>query len=209
MSVATSSRSGATRLVGRVLAVVAGLAPLTWLGVLPASAEERVVAITAEGVRPQVLQVRAGDTVRFVNEDRTFAYRAQSTGGAWRFDSGPVRLLTSDFVVPTPLTRPGTYTYRVAQDALYRGSVVLAGAPAPSGSAPAGSWGSAPAATPGVQPQASVSPSPAAPGPSGPSSDRGLAVPTALATLLVAGAASSLLRLLLTETVLSDRPGTL
>ncbi|MDP9466989.1 MAG: hypothetical protein M3P31_07155, partial [Actinomycetota bacterium] len=74
-------------------------------GAGPALAEERVVQIGRDGVRPQVLRLAPGDTVRFVNEDPTFAYRAQSTGGPWRFDSGPTTLLDDAFVVPAALTR--------------------------------------------------------------------------------------------------------
>ena len=230
MGAVTSSRSGATQRLGRALVVLAALPPLLCLGPHGALAAERVITISADGLRPQVLQVRAGDTVRFVNEDRTFAYRAQSTGGAWRFDSGPVTLLTSDFVVPEPLTRPGTYTFRVAQDPPYRGSVVLAGAPAPPGSPqpspvesptaqapevaspgapdPGASAAGVPSATAPVPPSQAAPP--AAPGTlPGPPSSGGLGLPTALAVVLAAGAASLLLRLLLTEPVLSDRPGTL
>ncbi len=118
----------------------------------PAAADERVVQISRDGVQPQLLQVEPGDTVRFVNEDPTFAYRAQSTGGPWAFDSGPTALLEGDFVVPAALTRPGSYGYRVAQDAPFAGTVVVAGA--------------VPAATPTAAPSPLQPPPPSpAPGP--------------------------------------------
>jgi plastocyanin len=201
------------------------------LPVRPAAAEELVVTITAEGVRPQVLVAQAGDTVRFVNEDRSFAYRAQSTGGPWRFDSGPTTLLTDDFAVPEPVTRPGTYAFRVAQDPPYRGTV-LVGVPAPSAGAPSpGAPGPGAASPgPGVPPAATSAPTvppppvpqtptpPAQPsvGPAavpgslpGEPSGRRLGLPTALAAVLVVGAGSLLLRLLLAEPVLSEGPATL
>lgn len=178
-----------------------------------AHAEELVVTITAEGVRPQVLVAEPGDTVRFVNEDRSFAYRAQSTGGPWRFDSGPTALLTEDFVVPAPVTRSGTHRFRVAQDPPYRGAVMVGGA-SPTAAVP-----SAPATAPPAPPPTAASPAPvpgASPAPAavsgalpGPPSGRAMGLPTALAAVLVLGAGSLLLRLLLAEPVLSEGPATL
>jgi plastocyanin len=182
------------------------LAAAGWLGTGGAAlAEERVVQIGREGVRPQVLRLEPGDTLRFVNEDPTFAYRAQSTGGPWRFDSGPTALLEDDFAVPSALTRPGTYTYRVAQDAPFRGSVVLGDAAA-SSAAPA-----TPAAPPAAgPPPPTATPAsgaaPAVPGRlAGPRTDRPLGLPVVVAAVLVLGVASLLLRLLLALPVLSDR----
>ena len=147
----------------------------------PAGAAERAVTVGRDGVRPTVLRVAPGDTVRFVNEDRTFAYRAQSTGGAWRFDSGPTALLEGDFVVPAALTRPGTYTYRLAQDRPFAGTVVVAGAGAAAG----------PTAVPGPL--------------AGPPSSRALGLAVTVAGVLLLGVLSLLLRLLLALPVLSDR----
>ena len=99
----------------------------------PAHAAERVITITAEGVTPKVLTVAAGDTVRFVNEDTSFAYRAVSTSDNWTFDSGPVGLLPGrSFTVPDPIAGAGTYRYQVAQDAPFQGSVVVPASTRPS-----------------------------------------------------------------------------
>ena len=175
-----------------------------------ADADEQVVRIGRDGVRPQVLGVTPGDTVRFVNDDPTFAYRAQSTGGPWRFDSGPTVLLQGDFVVPSALTRAGTYTYRVAQDAPFTGSVVVAGAAPPSpGPASPGPASPAPAPPPPVAPTSAPTSAPtvapAVPGPlAGSRSHRALGLAVAVAVVLLAGAASLLLRLLLALPVLPD-----
>ena len=195
----TRVRRSATLLL--VLAAALGAAA-------PALAEERVVRIAREGVSPKVLEVEPGDTVRFVNEDPTFAYRAQSTGGPWRFDSGPTTLLEDDFVVPSALTRPGTYTYRVAQDPPFAGSVVVAGG-APPTAAPPPTRAAVPptaAAAPATSTPAPVA-APAVPGPlAGPRSDRALGLAVAVAAVLLVGVASLLLRLLLALPVLSDGP---
>lgn len=126
----------------------------------PASAAEKVVTITADGVSPKVLQVATGDTITFVNEDTTFGYRAEATSDNWDLDSGPVGLLPGrSYTHPDPITEPGTYTYRVAEGEPYAGSVTLAGAngvtpaPKPSRAAPRPSGGSSPVASP--QPAAS------------------------------------------------------
>ena len=178
------------------------------VGAGPALAAERVVRISRDGVAPQLLQVEPGDTVRFVNEDPTFAYRAQSTGGPWAFDSGPTALLEGDFVVPSALTRPGSYGYRVAQDAPFAGTVVVAGAvPAatPTAAQVLVSPAPAPPLTPAPGPAVSASPSAAAvagPAVAGPlpglRRDRGLGLAVTAAAVLLLGAVSLLLHLLLT-----------
>ncbi len=95
----------------------------------PAHAAEKVVTITAEGVSPKVLEVAAGDTITFVNEDTTFGYRARATSDNWDLDSGPVGLLPGrSYTHPDPITEAGTYTYRVAEGEPYEGSVLLRGA---------------------------------------------------------------------------------
>jgi plastocyanin len=176
----------------------------------PALADERVVQIGRDGVRPSVLEVAPGDTVRFVNADPTFAYRAQSTGGPWRFDSGPTALLEGDFVVPAALTRPGTYAYRVAQDAPFAGSVVVAGGAPATAVLPSAAASPAPVPAPAAAPTAAAPTpapvaAPAVPGPlAGPRSDRGLGLAVAVAVVLLLGVASLLLRLLLALPVLSD-----
>jgi plastocyanin len=168
----------------------------------PALGAQRVVEVGRDGVRPQVLRVEPGDSVRFVNDDPTFAYRAQSTGGAWRFDSGPTALLEGEFVVPDALTRPGTYAYRVAQDAPFQGSVVVAGetpdaapaaSPAPSDSGRPGSGAPATAAPPPAAPVPSAVPGPLA----GARSTRALGLAVAVAVVLLVGVGSLLVRLLL------------
>ncbi|MEX2290003.1 MAG: hypothetical protein WD794_06715 [Mycobacteriales bacterium] len=132
----------------------------------PAAAGEKVVTITAEGVTPKVLQVASGDTVRFVNEDTAFGYRAVATSKNWDLDSGPVGLLPGrSYTHPDPVTRAGTYTYRVAEGAAFEGSVVLpaSAGPGPTGGAkPASSPSGGAAGGPG-----SPSPSPAATGGNG------------------------------------------
>lgn len=125
----------------------------------PAAAAERVVTITAEGVTPKVLQVSSGDTVRFVNEDTAFGYRAVATSKNWNLDSGPVGLLPGrSYTHPDPVTRAGTYTYRVAEGAAHAGSVVL-----PASAGPGTTGGAKPASSPSGGPTGSVgSPSPSA-----------------------------------------------
>jgi len=205
------SRAAGSRRAAR-RALLALPAALVLLPAASASADELVVTITPEGVQPQVLVARTGDTVRFVNEDRSFAYRAQSTGGPWSFDSGPTTLLTDDFAVPAPLTRPGTYAYRVAQDPPYRGTVLLGGG-TPSAAAPeavpsVSSPSPVPSATPPAPvPSASVGPAPVSGALPAPPSQRGLGLPTALAAVLVVGAGSLLVRLLLAESAASSPSG--
>ena len=195
----TGGRRSATLLVVTAAALLgAGL-----LGAGPVLAEERVVRIGRSGVQPQVLRAAPGDTVRFVNDDPTFAYRAQSTGGPWRFDSGPTALLDGAFAVPSALPEPGTYTYRVAQDAPFQGTVVVGDGTAPAASPPT-SAGEAPV-TPST---ASPAPEavPAVPGPlAGPPSSRDLGLALAVAAVLLVGTVSLLLRLLLALPVLSGR----
>ncbi len=104
----------------------------TVLLAVPAQAADKVVTITAEGVTPKVLEVAAGDTVTFVNEDTSFGYRAQATSDNWELDSGPVGLLPGRrYTHPEPITEAGTYTYRVAEGVPYEGSVQLRSAVAP------------------------------------------------------------------------------
>ena len=122
----------------------------------PAQAAEKVVTITAEGVSPKMLEVAAGDTIRFVNEDTSFGYRAVATSDNWDLDSGPVGLLPGrSYTHPDPITEAGTYTYRVAEGAPHEGSVLLRGAnsvaprkPSSTAPKPQQSSGSAPAPAP-------------------------------------------------------------
>ena len=139
-----------------LLAVLAALAGSLLLAA-PAAAAEKVVTITADGVTPKVLEVAAGDTVTFVNEDSSFGYRAVATSDNWDLDSGPVGLLPGrSYTHPDPITETGTYTYRVAEGEAYEGSVVLPSPSAkPSPSKPAGT---SPKPSPQAPPQ---SPSPA------------------------------------------------
>jgi plastocyanin len=194
----TTVRRSATRWLAGV-ALSGAAAGVGVAGAGPAAAAERVVQISRDGVQPQLLQVEPGDTVRFVNEDPTFAYRAQSTGGPWRFDSGPTALLEGDFVVPSALTRPGSYGYRVAQDAPFAGTVVVAGTVPAASPTPAPS---AVPASPPPPPAVSASPSTAvAPAVAGPlpglPRDRRLGLAVTAGAVLLLGAASLLLRLLL------------
>lgn len=122
----------------------------------PAHGADKVITITAKGVSPKALEVAAGDTITFVNEDTSFGYRAQATSDNWDLDSGPVGLLPGRrYTHPDPITEAGTYTYRVAEGAPYEGSVLLRGANSvkppsgkPSGTAPKPPSSSAPAPSP-------------------------------------------------------------
>ena len=228
----TSSGSAGRRAAGVGLLLLVPAAGGVAVPTATAHAAERVVTITPSGVVPSRLEVAPGDTVRFVSQDATFAYRAQSTGGAWSFDSGPTELLDGDYTVPTPVVQPGTYSYRVAQDGPFHGSVVLPGAAAPGsadGPAGAGASGGAgagagrapgdpgtvaptgPAAVDANPPAAAASDGapPAAGAVPGqlPGADtaRGLGLPVALAALFVLGTASLLVRLVLTEAARSSR----
>lgn len=137
-----------------MLAVLAALLGSLLLAA-PAHAAERVITITAEGVTPQVLEVEAGDTITFINEDRSFGYRAVATSDNWDLDSGPVGLLPGrSYTHPEPITEQGVYTYRVAEGEAYEGSVVRPGPTTPS---PAASRKPAASPKPG-----STAPSPAA-----------------------------------------------
>ncbi|MCW2681916.1 MAG: hypothetical protein JWM62_3317, partial [Frankiales bacterium] len=122
--------------LARLLVAVCALLG-SFLLAAPAHAADKVVTITAEGVSPKVLEVAAGDTVTFVNEDSSFSYRAVATSDNWDLDSRPLGLLPGrSYTHPDPITEAGTYTYRVAEGAAYEGSVLLRGpntvAPAPS-----------------------------------------------------------------------------
>ena len=142
-----------------LLAALAALAGSLLLAA-PASAAEKVVTITAEGVSPAVLEVAAGDTITFVNEDTSFGYRARATSDNWDLDSGPVGLLPGrSYTHPDPITEPGTYTYEVAEGERYAGSVVLRSAsPKPSATK---------AGTPKPSPQRSPTPASSPTGGSG------------------------------------------
>ncbi len=164
----SSSRPAGPARAGRaaaalLLALAGSLLGIVALAV-PASAQERLISITADGVSPKVLTLAAGDTVTFVNDDSSFSYRAQSTSDNWACDSGPVGLLPGrSFSCPDPFTESGTFTYEVAQDEPFRGSIVL---PKPGGTSPAATprasaapgGPASPAA--GASPQADASPSP-------------------------------------------------
>lgn len=144
-----------TRLLVALLALLGSL-----LLAAPAQAAEKVITITAEGVSPKAVEVVAGDTLTFVNEDTSFGYRAQATSDNWDLDSGPVGLLPGRrYTHPDPITEAGTYTYRVAEGAPYEGSVLLRGANSVKPS-PATSTRSTP------QPQQNSTPRPG-PSPSG------------------------------------------
>lgn len=151
-----------------LLAVLAALVGSVLLAA-PASAAEKIVTITADGVSPKVLTVAKGDTVTFVNEDSSFGYRAEATSDNWDLDSGPVGLLPGrSYTHPDPITEAGTYTYRVAEGEAYEGSVVL---PSPSSKpSPSQPAGTSPKPSPQSAPQ---SPSPA----SSPTGGSGTAAP--------------------------------
>jgi plastocyanin len=139
-----------------VLAVLAALVGSLLLAA-PAHAAERVITITAEGVSPKVLEVEAGDTITFVNEDMSFGYRAVATSDNWDLDSGPVGLLPGRrYTHPEPITEQGVYTYRVAEGEAYEGSVVRPGPttprPSPAASPRPGSTAPSPAAQPAPSP---------------------------------------------------------
>ena len=138
-----------------LLAVLAALCGSLLLAA-PASAAEKVVTITAEGVTPKVLTVAKGDTITFVNEDASFGYRAVATSENWDLDSGPVGLLPGrSYTHPDPIDAAGTYTYRVAEGEAYEGSVVL---PSPSPRPSPSKAGTSPKPSPAPKPASSPSP---------------------------------------------------
>ena len=159
----TRLRSPAALLV--TLAAVLG----SLLLAAPAHAAEKIVTITAEGITPKVVEVAAGDTITFVNEDSSFGYRAVATTDNWDLDSGPVGLLPGrSYTHPDPITEPGTYGFRVAEGEAYEGSVVLPGGTTPRPRATqAPSAQPRPQSSPAGSAPSSAQPSPAATGGTG------------------------------------------
>lgn len=138
----------------------------------PASAAEKVVEITAEGLRPAQLTIARGDTVVVVNQDEGFRYRVRSTSDNWDFDSGLLTPLARGqrYELP-PVEEVGTYTFTAFQgEDPFNGAVVL---PAPSATTPPAAAPASPGASPrpgattapGASPAAT--PSPAATGGTG------------------------------------------
>lgn len=127
------------------------------------AAEVRIIQITAaDGVQPKVLTIELGDKVRFVNDDSTFLYRAEDTSENWEIDSRASLTPNGTYDVPEEeLAESGTYTYEVAQDAPFAGTikVVKPGQPATTPAKPA-----SPKASPQAPPKAGAS---AAPAPAG------------------------------------------
>lgn len=127
-----------------VLALAAGFAAL--LLASPASAADRVVTISGDGLSPAALQIQPKDTVTFKVPTRVLGgYRLASTGGQWTFSGRAGDLLGADtFTVPQALSAPGTYTYTATGGGqTLQGSVVVPataaapGAPPPGAPAPA------------------------------------------------------------------------
>jgi plastocyanin len=141
------SRTG--RATAPLLAVLAALLGSVLLAA-PASAADRVVTVTAEGVMPKVLTVAVGDTVTFVNEGTRLDLVARSTSPNWSFSSTLPVLPGRSYTVPAEeITGPGTYTYALGEDdeEPFTGSVVVPAPPAPSPrpAGPAASGGGGPA----------------------------------------------------------------
>lgn len=156
----TSAASARVLLAGTLLAWV--LASL--LLAVPATAAERVVSVTAAGLAPARLEVRAGDKVKFnVTNDLLASTRLKSTGGPWSFDevvSGDVAG-AGTFTVPEPLTTPGRYSYTATRGGkTFQGSVVV---PEPAASAaPSPSAAASPSAGAAAPPPPVASKAPAA-----------------------------------------------
>jgi plastocyanin len=68
----------------------------------------RTVHLTNDGPSPAGLTLRAGDVVRWVNDD-TVPHQVRSQGG-WQYDSGPIPPGQTSSSTPR-LTAPGTYRY--------------------------------------------------------------------------------------------------
>ncbi len=138
---------------------------------VPVSAADRVVSVTAAGLAPATLEVRAGDRVTFnVTNDLLGSTRLKSTGGPWSFDKGVSGDVTGagSYTVPEPLSMPGTYSYTATRgDKTFPGSVVVPG-PATSAS-PAAAAAASASASPSVAaaqpPAASKAPAPSPPPP--------------------------------------------
>ena len=130
----------------------------------PASAAEKVISITADGLKPRTLTIAAGDTVVLVNDDAAFRYRATSTTDNWSFDSGLVPLTAGQRYALPEITDSGAYGFTVFQDEEpFTGTVTLPrpGAPAPRPAAsPSRSGAAQPSAgaSPAAAPAASPSP---------------------------------------------------
>lgn len=162
----TSAANARVLLAGTLLASV--LASL--LLAVPVSAADRVVSVTAAGLAPAMLEVRAGDRVTFsVTNDLLASTRLKSTGGPWSFDkvvSGDVTG-AGTFTVPEPLTTSGRYSYTATRGGkTFQGTVVVPG-PAPSAE-PSASVAPSPSPSAGATPAPVASKAPASPPPSPP-----------------------------------------
>jgi plastocyanin len=213
------------------VALLALLTAVTLLLPGAAAAEVRDVRLTQDGPEPAVLQVRAGDVVRFVNTD-SFVHAAVGSAG-WSFDTGPLLPGRSTTVPPAP-ERPGAYPFRGTGLDTFTGTLVVAAGDGKQGSGAQGigaqagpsptarAGGSGSQATPPIsgsgpaQPGLGAAAPPGAPGEDAaaalptdpdparlrsPVPARGFGLPLALAVLLVVGVASLLLRVLLAEPV--------
>ena len=179
--------SPAARRLPTVLALLVLLGSVLLGSVLvaaPASAAERVITITAEGLVPGQLTIAAGDTVVLVNEDVPLRYRARSTSTNWSFDSGLVPLGQGERFSLPEITRTGTYDFTVLDgQAPFNGAVVRpaprtsspAPAPVPAGSAPQPTSSAPPKAGASPGPSPAGSPAPAAAGSPAPAGGTGAA----------------------------------
>ena len=160
-----------------------------------AGAAVRDLRITQDGVSPDRLQAGPGDAVRFVNAD-TFLHRVVDDGGDWDFDSGDI-LPGRTYTVRVPPS--GTNAYRGEGLDRFTGTVVVraAGAAPPVTAAQAG-----PPLDAGPGGSAATDPPPRL---SSPVTARRFGLPLVLATVLVVGVLSLLVRLLMAET--PTRPG--
>ncbi|MGI8537948.1 MAG: hypothetical protein ACR2K2_16045 [Mycobacteriales bacterium] len=159
----TSAAFALVLLTGALLASV--------LLAVPVSAAERVVAVTADGVAPAMLQVQPGDKVSFTVNNRILGgTRLQSTGGPWAFDEVRGDLIGQNtFTVPQALVKPGTYSYTATRGSKsFPGSVVVpdpSASAAPPPDAAATPAGAAPSAGAGPPPAASAAPASSPPAP--------------------------------------------
>jgi plastocyanin len=173
-------------LLAVLLAALAVLVP-------QATADIKSVHLTNDGPVPKSLTLRAGDVVRFVNDDNV-PHQVTSQGG-WQYDSGAIPPGQTSASTPR-LTAPGTYRYSDVRGVIFlpqtfAGTLTVPAAkPAPSPTpsptrspapSPTPSRSASPSATPSVTPSATPSASPT-PSPSPTVTHSGMPVPTGAGT---------------------------
>lgn len=147
-----------------------------------ASADIRTVHLTNDGPAPASLTLKAGDIVRWVNDDNV-PHQVRSQSG-WQYDSGPIP--PGQTSSPTPrLTAPGSYRYYDVRSVVilpqtFNGTLVVPApkptpspTPSPTSSpTPSVTRTPAPPATPSPSPAETPGPTPPPPGPPSPEPTR-------------------------------------